>query len=128
MWQKRHVTYRLEPSYHHSFFTRADTPALAEYCVQEPLILHGHLWMPEYLQLWLADPKEELKQSVIDVWSSPLYLAAPYTLLTVLKRPSWHSSLTISAKSIWIHFFDYHQPGGQRKKQTWECRNHCTYN
>lgn len=118
------LTCGLQPSSYASFCIRADTPALAKYCVHVPRILHGHfLGAGTHLQLWLADPKKKLKQSIIDLGSFPRYLAVTYTVLTVLKRPSWHGFFTISAKPIWIHLFDYHQPGGegvgegQRKNQ-----------
>lgn len=46
-------------------------------------------WVLEHnVQLWLADPQEELKQSVIDLESSPLYLAATHTVITAHKRSS----------------------------------------
>lgn len=49
---------------------------------------------------------------MIDLWPSPLSLAATDTVLTVQKGPSWHGLLASSTQSIWIHSFYYHQPGG----------------
>ena len=113
------LTWSLAASYYCSFYIGADTPTLEEYCVHEPLILHGCLLgAGTHLQLWVAGPKEEQKQPIIDPRPSPLYLAAPYTVLTVLKRPSLHGFWTVSAKSIWVSFFDYHQPGGWAKKNS----------
>lgn len=47
MWQKTQVhgnlTCRSETQFHYSFYARADTSPLAEYCVHVPLILHGHI-------------------------------------------------------------------------------------
>lgn len=68
------------------------------------------------MQLWLADPKEELKQSMLDLGSSFLYLAA--TL--------YCTYCTKEAKLAWL--FDYlckihldpflllHQPGEAKEK------------
>ena len=122
MWQKTQVhgnlTCRSEPQFHYAFYARADTSALAECCVHVPLILHGHvLGARIQCATMVGWPKEELKQSIIDLGSYPLKMAVTHTVLTVQKRPRWHGFLTISAKSIWIHLFYYHQPGGQRKNQ-----------
>lgn len=97
--QKRRVrgnwTCGSEVSLCSSFCIRADTPATAEYCVHVALILHGHsLGAGMHLQLWLADPQQERKQSRIDLGSSAPHLAATYTVVTVLPRPSWHGFLT----------------------------------
>lgn len=52
-------------------------------------------WVLGYVQLWLADPQEDPEQSIIDLGSSLLYLAAPL----------YCTYCTKEAKLAWL--FDY---------------------